>query len=95
LCDDPSRSLIRRIIYVLFRGHKVAVWLRHYAASRKVAGSRPDELNFFSNLPRPPGEIPFAVKINIYIYLSISNPSGRTMALGSTQPLTEIRTRNL
>jgi hypothetical protein len=34
-----------------------AYWLRHYAASRKVAGSRPDEVNdFFSfNLPNPCG----------------------------------------
>jgi hypothetical protein len=39
----------------------------------KVAGSRPDEVDF-SNLP---------------------NYSGRTMALGSTQPLTEMSTRNL
>jgi hypothetical protein len=55
-------------------GHAVAQWLRRYATSRKVAGSRPDEVDFFSNLP---------------------NPSGRTMALGSTQPLTEMSTRNL
>jgi hypothetical protein len=45
----------------------------HYATSRKVAGSRLDEVDFF-NLP---------------------NPSSRTMALGSTQPLTEMSTRNL
>jgi hypothetical protein len=25
----------------------VAQWLRHYAASRKVAGSSPDEVDFF------------------------------------------------
>jgi hypothetical protein len=48
-------------------------WLRHYAASRKVAGSSPDEVDIL-NLP---------------------NPSGRTMALGSTQPLTEMSTRYL
>jgi hypothetical protein len=46
---------------------------RHYAASRNVAGSSPDEVDFF-NWP---------------------NPSGRNMALGSTQPLTEMSTRNL
>jgi hypothetical protein len=51
-------------------GYAVAYWLRHYAASRKVAGSSPDEVDF---LNRP-------------------NPSGRTMALGSTQPLTEMST---
>jgi hypothetical protein len=39
----------------------------------KVAGSRPDEVDFFSNLP---------------------NPSGRTMALESTQHQTEMSIRN-
>jgi hypothetical protein len=47
--------------------------LRHYATSRKVAGSSPDEVDFF-NLP---------------------NHSSRTMALGSTQPLTEMSTRKI
>jgi hypothetical protein len=48
--------------------------MRHYATSRNVASSIPDEvIGFFS---RP-------------------NPSSRTMALGSTQPLTEMSTRNL
>jgi hypothetical protein len=37
-------------IYMLW-GHTVASWLRHYATSQKVAGSRPDEVNF--NLPTP------------------------------------------
>jgi hypothetical protein len=49
-------------------------WLRHYATSRKVASSIPDEVVGFFNLP---------------------NPSSRTMALGSTQSLTEISPRNL
>jgi hypothetical protein len=44
--------------------------LRHYATSRKVAGSCPYEVDFF-------------------------HPSSRTMALGSSQPLTEMSTRNL
>jgi hypothetical protein len=30
-----------------------------------------------------------------WIFSNLSNPSSRTMALGSTQPLTEISTRNL
>jgi hypothetical protein len=47
--------------------------LRHYAASRKVAGSNPDEVIGFLNWP---------------------NPSSHTMARGSTQPLTEMSTRN-
>jgi hypothetical protein len=46
--------------------------LRHYATSQKVAGSSPDEVDFF-NLP---------------------NPYSRIVALGSTQPLTEMSTRN-
>jgi hypothetical protein len=50
------------------------MYVIHYATSRKVAGSIPDELTGFLNLP---------------------NSSSRTMALGSTQPPTEISTRNL
>jgi hypothetical protein len=46
----------------------------HYATSRKVAGSIPDEIIGFFNRPYP---------------------SSRTMALGSTQPLTEMSTKNL
>jgi hypothetical protein len=30
------------------------VWLRHYAASRKFAGSIPDDVNYF-NSPNPSG----------------------------------------
>jgi hypothetical protein len=45
----------------------------HYATSRKVAGSSPNEVDFF-NLP---------------------NPSSHTMALGSTQLLTEMSTRHI
>jgi hypothetical protein len=48
-------------------------YLKHYATSRKVAGSIPDEV------------------IGVF---SWSNPSSRTMALGSTQPLTDLSTRN-
>jgi hypothetical protein len=49
-------------------------WLRHYATSRKVAGSIPDGVTGIFHL---------------------CNPSGRTMAVGSTQPLTEMSTRNI
>jgi hypothetical protein len=48
--------------------------LRYYATNRKAAGSIPDEVIVFFNLP---------------------NPSSRDMALGSTQPVTEMGTRNL
>jgi hypothetical protein len=54
--------------------HSLGSWLRHYATSRKVTGTIPDEVIGFFNLP---------------------NPSSRTMTLGSTQPLTEMSTRNL
>jgi hypothetical protein len=30
-----------------------------------------------------------------WIFFNLPNPSGRIMALGSTQPLTELSTRNL
>jgi hypothetical protein len=33
--------------------------------------------------------------MNLRIFSNLPNPSGRTMALGSTQPLTEMSTRNL
>jgi hypothetical protein len=46
----------------------------HYATREKFAGSSPDEVDIFFNLP---------------------NPSIRTVTLGSTQPLTEMSTRNL
>jgi hypothetical protein len=49
-------------------------WLRHYATSRKVAGSIPDEVIGFFNWP---------------------HPSSPTVALGSTELLTEMSTRNL
>jgi hypothetical protein len=58
-----------------FRGTVYSSWLRHFATSRKVAGSIPDEV--------------------IRCFFSFLNPSSRTMALGSTQPLTEMSIRNL
>jgi hypothetical protein len=48
-------------------------WLRHYATSRKVAGSIPDVVAGLFSWP---------------------NPSSLTMPLVSTQPLTEMSTRN-
>jgi hypothetical protein len=48
--------------------------LRHYATSRKVAGSIPDE---------------------VFLLFSLLNPFSRIMALGWTQPLTEMSTRNI
>jgi hypothetical protein len=62
------------ILHVVTWGGVVAGWLSHYATSRKVAGSSPDEVHFFFNWPVP---------------------SSSTMALGSTQSLTEMSTWNL
>jgi hypothetical protein len=53
--------------------HAIALCLRHYAASRKVASSSPNEVDF----------------LKIYLILPAA------LALGSTQPLTEMSTRNL
>jgi hypothetical protein len=37
-------------------GHTVGYWLRHCAASQKVAGSRPDEANeYVFSVPNPSG----------------------------------------
>jgi hypothetical protein len=58
---------------VIFWGTRQCSLLRHYATSRKVAGSIPDKVNEFFNWP---------------------NPSSRTMALESTQSLTEMSTGN-
>jgi hypothetical protein len=44
-----SSSLFGKLKEIL-----VQIPLRHYATSRKVAGSRPDEVNFFSS-PNPSG----------------------------------------
>jgi hypothetical protein len=66
-----ARARVYHVGCIFLRVHS---WLRHYATSRKVAGSNPDEVDFFFNLP---------------------NPSSSTTALGSTQPLTEMSTRNL
>jgi hypothetical protein len=59
---------------VIWGTWELSSWLRHYATSRKVAGSIPDEVIGFFNGPNPPS---------------------RSMALWSTQPLTEMSTRNL
>jgi hypothetical protein len=43
-CTAPKSPLYT---YIILR------WLRHYATSRKVAGSNPDEITGFFNLPNP------------------------------------------
>jgi hypothetical protein len=40
------------------RGMRQRIWLRHYATSRKVEDSSPDEMDFFFlNLPNPSSHI--------------------------------------
>jgi hypothetical protein len=49
ICRSPfcgGRILVFYVLVVLESGHAIAQWLRHYAASRKVAGSSHDEVNF-------------------------------------------------
>jgi hypothetical protein len=71
--NRKSHRLLRKLFhYYLPLLSPVCSWLRHYATSHKVAGSGPDEVDFFNWL----------------------NPSSRTMVLGSTQPLTEMSTKN-
>jgi hypothetical protein len=41
---------------------------------------------------KPEGRVQVPMRLS---FLNWPNPSGRTMALGSTQPLTEMSTRNL
>jgi hypothetical protein len=41
------------------------------------------------------GSSPFRVPIAVNFFFNLPNPSSRTMALVSTQPLTEMSTRNL
>jgi hypothetical protein len=67
---------------VLYRGHAVVQWLRHAVVQwlRHCATNR-----------KVAGSIPDGV-IGIFHW---HNPSGRTMALGSTQTLTEMSTRNI
>jgi hypothetical protein len=60
-------------MYVARMGTRYRCWLRHYAISRKIPGSSPEDVDFFN----------------------LSNPSSRTMVLGSTQFLTEMSIRNL
>jgi hypothetical protein len=47
---------LRALQFVIALRYAVANWLRHYATSRKVAGSRPDKVNF-CNSPNPSGRI--------------------------------------
>jgi len=56
-----------------------------------VGGCSGDELRHCATSRKVAGSIPDVV-IGIF---HLHNPSGRTMALGSTQPLTEMSTRNI
>jgi hypothetical protein len=79
----PRQTSVQDLEWVFVVGFEVLAtvvmkstifWLRHYAASQKVAGFIPDDA------------------IGFFIWL---DPSGHNVALGSTQSLTEMNTRNL
>jgi hypothetical protein len=75
--NNKSNIISLHLYQIIVHSHNSigpTFYVRHYATSRKVAGSHPDEVIGFFNWP---------------------NPSSRTMALGSTLPLTEMSTRNL
>jgi hypothetical protein len=70
-----AEILYRHVFTYYKKFHRLSRhWLRHYATSRKVADSTPDDVTGFFNW---------------------SNTSSRSMALGLTQPLTEISTKKL
>jgi hypothetical protein len=48
-----SVTQIFDIVFYSFPMHTVEYWLRHYATSHKVGGSRPDEGNFSGYLILP------------------------------------------
>jgi hypothetical protein len=44
---NPLLYIWTIMIFTSATGHSVAYWLRHYAARRKIVGSRPDEESEF------------------------------------------------
>jgi hypothetical protein len=71
--EVQKRSWFSRLLSSKW-GTRWRSWLMHYATSRKITGSIPDEVIGIFNWP---------------------NPFNRPTALGWTQPLTEMSTRNL
>jgi hypothetical protein len=53
-CTTGSVSSTSVLRYI-YRGTAVTKCLRRYATSRKIVGSRPNEVNEFFNLPNPSG----------------------------------------
>jgi hypothetical protein len=49
----------------------------------------------YGSCPLPQLVLPYLTTLSVWIFSNLPNPSGRTMALESTQPLTEMSTRNL
>jgi hypothetical protein len=56
-CTDTRILDILILCLLISSGTHVAQWLRHYAKSRKGAGSKPDEVNNFTNLSSVFGRI--------------------------------------
>jgi hypothetical protein len=55
--ENISNQFVVSYLYYLMTGTRERRWLRHYATSRNVAGSRPNEVNFsiYLMLPAPLG----------------------------------------
>jgi hypothetical protein len=58
-----------------------------------VSSAFTSSLTYFTMLQT--GRSPVRITDEVDFFFNLPNPSTRTMALGSTQPLTEISTRNL
>jgi hypothetical protein len=57
--------------------------------------SAPIKTNYFKNYMLQAGRLRIRFPMSLDFFFNWLNPSSSTMALGSTQPLTEMRTRNL
>jgi hypothetical protein len=74
------------IFAMITNGHAVAQWLRLYATSRKVSGSRPDEVIDFAIyliLPATPGPGVHSVSNRNWYQKHKNNVSGEQRAAGA------------
>jgi hypothetical protein len=74
-------TVSRNVTLALARGARGrVVWLRHYATSRKVADSSPDEVDYF-NLPNP-----FSRIITLGSTRPLTEMSTRNLPCGKGRP---------
>jgi hypothetical protein len=90
--DGPARlHRLSKYIAIWFEGSKVLRgWISSWSAERSWGTRWRSWLRHCATSRTVAGSIPDGVIVNFHWY----NPSARTMALGSTQPLTEMSTRN-